>query len=333
MFDTKRRNRGSYTAGLIVSLAAVVIAGLLLLNRQFIVDQMVIWQYQPTTEISAMVDRTSMTGTATRYFYASRPAVEDSDNFNKNCGRKEQGTAILGCYNGSQIFIYDVTDARLDGVREVTAAHEMLHAAYDRLSDSKRQQVDQLLEVEYNKLKSDAEFTDRMAFYARTEPGERDNELHSVIGTEVSSISPELESYYRQYFTDRSVVTKLHDAYAAVFSDLQAKGQQLTDQLTALAANVDKQSTRYNKDVAVLNDDIAGFNARATSGGFVSQAQFQSERATLTSRAVQLDDLRAAINADVTRYNQLRADLERVAGQSQALNRSIDSTLAPAPSL
>lgn len=333
MFVTKSRNHGSYVAGLVISLVAVAIAGLLLVNRQAVVDQMSIWQYQPTAEISAMVDRTGMTSVATRYFYASRPMVEDSRSFNENCGRKEQNTAILGCYNGSQIFIYDVTDERLDGIREVTAAHEMLHAAYDRLPADKKQQVNQLLEAEYAKLRNDAEFSERMAFYARTEPGERDNELHSLIGTEVSSISSELESYYRQYFTDRSIVTKLHDAYAVVFSDLQARGKQLVQQLEALSVAVAEQSDRYNKDVATLNSDIESFNARATNGGFSSQAQFQAERSALMSRAAQLDELRSKINSDVALYDRLREELLTISSQSEALNRSIDSTLAPAPSL
>ncbi len=46
--------------------------------------------------------------------------------------------AILGCYNPSSrdIYIYNVTNSELDGVKEVTAAHEMLHAAWERLSES-----------------------------------------------------------------------------------------------------------------------------------------------------------------------------------------------------
>ena len=37
-------------------------------------------------------------------------------------------TAVLGCYANREISIFNVTDQRLDGIREVTAAHEMLHA-------------------------------------------------------------------------------------------------------------------------------------------------------------------------------------------------------------
>ncbi len=77
--------------------------------------------------------------------------------------------AILGCYVTQRIYIYDVKDAKLDGIREVTAAHEMLHAAYERMSSSEQTKVNALLEVEYEKLRNDKDLAERMAFYARTE--------------------------------------------------------------------------------------------------------------------------------------------------------------------
>jgi len=70
-----------------------------------------------------------------------------------------------------------------------------------------------------------------------------------------------------------------------------------------------------------------------SSGKFTSQALFQAERNALVSRARQLDTKRSTINQLIAQYNQLRQELEVVAGQSEALNRSINSSLEPAPSL
>lgn len=334
MFATKSpRNKGSHLASLVVSLVAVVVAGLLLMNRQFVIDQMSVWQYEPPAAISAIVVRTSMTPLGERYFYASHPAIEDSKSFNQDCVRKEQNTAILGCYTGSRIYIYDISDPRLDGIKEVTSAHEMLHVAYDRLSLGEQHRIDNLLEVEYEKLKDNKEFSERMAFYARTEPGERGNELHSVIGTEVADISPELKTYYQQYFKDRASLVALHATYISVFTDLQTRAAQLSSELKSLSDSVSQRSTQYNDEVAALNVAIAQFNERASSGGFATQAQFQSQRADLLSRASSLDSARTAINDDVARHDRLRAELETIASQSDTLNRSIDSSLAPAPSL
>jgi predicted nucleic acid-binding Zn-ribbon protein len=314
-------------------LVASLVAFLLVLNRQPILDQLAIWQFHPSSEIVSITQRTGMSTAGIATFYESQPALESNQDFNSKCARQEQSTAILGCYTGSHIYIYNVTDPKIDGIREVTAAHEMLHAAYARMSDTERTQVNALLEAEYAKLKDNKDFAERMAFYARTEPGERDNEFHSIIGTEVASISPALEAHYKKYFDDRSKVVQLHTQYSSVFNDLQSRSQQLSDQLTTLGDTIEKSSASYNVNVIQLNKDIVAFNARANNNGFSSQADFQRERAALVARAAQLDTQRSTINDDVATYNKLRQELASIASQSDALNRSIDSSLAPAPSL
>lgn len=327
-------NRGNSHLGSIVVAAMSILAALLIFaNRQFVIDQVTVWQYQPSSQIAGLASRSSMNNTGKFYFYASRPVVEDAQPFNQDCGRKEASTAILGCYNGQNIFIYNVTNAQLDGIKEVTAAHEMLHAAYARMGSAEKKTVDTLLEAEYEKLKANKEIAERFAFYARTEPGERDNELHSVIGTEVASINPTLEEHYKKYFTDRSKVVILHDKYASVFARLQAKSDALSAKLTALGNQIERETKDYNTAVATLNADINDFNRRANSGGFSSKSDFDSERASLMARAASLDATRQTINGEIAQYNALREELKSVASQSETLNRSIDSSLSPAPSL
>jgi chromosome segregation ATPase len=281
----------------------------------------------------ALADRTDMSSGGKFYFYASHPSIDTAEKFNKQCDRAEESVAILGCYDGQNIYIYDITDSRLDGIREVTAAHEMLHAAYARLNEDEKQKVNVLLEAEYAKLKDTAEFAERMSFYARSEPGERDNELHSIIGTEVKTIGVELEAHYRRYFNDRSKIVGLHEAYASVFAALQSRSKQLGVTLTALGNEIEADSSSYNTAVTQLNADINTFNARANNGGFGSVSEFESARAKLVARANQLEEERASINDKVARYDVIRQELTSVASESEALSRSIDSSLAPAPSL
>lgn len=315
---------------LLVSLAATIF---LLLNRQLVLDHIALWEYQPSQQIAAIAARTTMTEQGKFDFYASRPSLESTQVFNDKCGSGEENTAILGCYANRRIYIYDVSDAQLDGIREVTAAHEMLHAAYDRMGDDERRQVNALVEAEFTKLSQDSALATRMAFYAKTEPGERDNELHSIIGTEVSVISPELEAHYKKYFDDRQSLVSLYAKYASVFEALKAKADALTAQLNNLAATISEDSSTYNQNVAKLNRDIVAFNARAESGDFENQADFNRERNALAARADQLARDRAEINNNIALYNELNSQLAATASQTAALNRSIDSSLAPAPSL
>lgn len=332
LFQRRNQNHG-HTAALVIVVLSLLAALLLVANRQYVVDQVSVWQYKPSADIVSLADRSGMSDTGKFYFYASHPKVEDAQAFNSDCGRKEASTAVLGCYNGQSIFVYNVSNGQLDGIKEVTAAHEMLHAAYARMGDAEKTKINKLLEVEYAKLKSNKDIAERFAFYDRTEPGERDNELHSVIGTEIAAISPELEAHYRTYFSNRAKVLALHDKYASVFAELQAKGDALTRQLVDLKNAITSQTEAYNASVSALNNDIDSFNQRANSGGFSSREEFDSERADLVARADQLDATRSTINAEIVQYNSLRKQLKSVASQSNELNQSIDSSLAPAPSL
>ncbi len=328
----KRTSRG-HIATLVITTVAIVATMFLVINRQFVVDQISVWRYQPTNQLESLVARTTMNDQGKFYLYASQPAIESAAGFNEKCDRKEQGSAILGCYTGRNIYIYNITDPKLDGIREVTIAHETLHAAYDRLDTNEKNRVNTLLQAEYVKIKDDKKFAERVEFYQRTEPGELNNELHSIIGTEIALISPELESYYKKYFTDRSRVAQLYSAYESIFNDLSARSDALAAQLTTLGATIEALSATYNADVNQLNADIAAFNAKADSGGFSSQSQFQAARNALIARSDQLDATQISINEQIAQYEALRKELEDIAIQTEALNRSIDSTLAPAPSL
>ena len=114
--------------GFFVSITFVLGMALLVLNRQSIIDEITLWQYQPSSQIAEIANRVKMSDFGKKMFYVSKPQIQSASEFNKDCRRVEQGNAILGCYDqvAGEIYIYDVTNAELDGVKEVTAAHEML---------------------------------------------------------------------------------------------------------------------------------------------------------------------------------------------------------------
>ncbi len=337
MSRTKKRQRSLGNIKAIVSLvgsALLIIASLALyLNRQYVVDWIAYHQFTPSAAIAAITTRTDMSGTGKFYFYASKPTIESADVFNKSCDRKESSSAILGCYANNLIHIYDVDNKELDGIKDVTAAHEMLHAAYQRLSGDEKKRVDALLDKEYQSLKNNQDLSERMAFYAKHEAGEESNELHSIVATEVSSISPELETYYKRYFTDRQKVVQLHVSYAGVFASIKNKADMLLKQLKQLGPEIETDSSSYNASVKALNDDIQTFNTRATSGDFSSRAAFDSQRATLVARSVAIDRERARIQSNLEKYETLRQEYNATAATSNDLYKSIDSKLAPSPSV
>lgn len=320
--------------GSLVTVAVFLTATVVLaLNSQFVFDTFNYYRYQPTESIAAFAAEAGMNDTGKFLFYSSSPSLEGRETFGDLCGRPESTAAILGCYDGQRIFIYNVTDSRLSGIRETTAAHEMLHAAYARLSDDERTRVDRLLDTEFKKLEGDKDLQDRMAFYERTEPGERHNELHSLIGSEIENISPGLEEYYERYFTDRKKVVALYQQYNSVFNELKARADSLEAQLNSLQARIKENSEVYNTGAAEIQRAVKAFNSKAENGGFGSQAEFSAERQRLVSKITALEALRSAIDNDIEVYHRLADELQAIATETNELNRSLDSSLAPPPSI
>ncbi len=328
----KRHSFGGVLAGSIFSLIMFGLAAFLILNRQYIYDQWNVWHYQPSSTINTISQRAGLSDKGKFYLAASDAVVEDAAQFNKDCVRQEAKNPILGCYTNSHIYIYNVTSSELDGIEEVTAAHEMLHAAWDRLSSSEKTRIGNMLDAEYAKIAT-PELKARMDYYNRNEAGERQNELHSILGTEFGNLTPALESYYSQYFTDRAKVVALHDKYESVFTQLTTQADTLYNQLIDLGKKITAKSAAYNADAAALSAAIQDFNRRAQAGSFTSTVQFNSERAALLARTAALEAERTSLNAQISSYNDMYAKYQALTVRTQQLNNSIDSTVAPAPSL
>lgn len=336
MSSRSLRKKSGVISSIAVCSLLIVVSILFVIYKQRIIDQVIVWQYHPTVEAITLVDRAGMNANGKFYYMASQPTLyspESASSFNTECNRVESTTAILGCYTGSRLYIYDVSDPKLDGISEVTAAHETLHAIYDRMSESDKLEVNKLLQAEYAKLATNKDFAELMAFYARAEPGQRLNELHSIIGTEVPNISLKLEAYYDKYFSDRQKVVDLNAKYSGVFKGLKARADQLNGQLTALKTRITTRSAQYNIDAQTLNSNISAFNVRAGGGDFSSQSQFNSERDALTTRAADLDATRQSINDDITNYEAMVNEYNSIASESTKLYNTINSDLVPAPSV
>jgi chaperonin cofactor prefoldin len=328
----------SFTKAIVSSIIALILlsaAGWVILNRQYVVDLINYNQYHPSDTITSFAATTTMNTEGKFLFYSAQPSVEDQDAFNKSCPNySPDSTAILGCYDGQKIYIYDITDSRLNGIRDETAAYEMLHAAYKRITGSDKTRLDSLIEAEYKK-QATPETASTVAYFAKYEPGQRDDELFSVIATQYPSISPDLEAYYSRYFTNRQALVTLYNQYSSVFTNLKTQSDSLYSQLTTLSASIESRTTQYDADSKQLSADIASFNARASSGGFSSTSDFDSERDALVTRSNQLDAERQAITDDINTYNTEYTQYQTISNEIESLNNSINSIkdLNPAPSV
>jgi hypothetical protein len=330
MSSTKQRNVS--IASLIVIIAALVATILLVSYRQLVVDTIRAWQYSPSTSETSIRQSLALTQLGNFYYDASQPALEPAASFNAHCPHTEPNNPVVGCYNTQRIFIYDVQNDKLSGIKQTTAAHELLHAVYERLSDDERSRVDAELQAVYDMVKNE-ELEQRMAYYQKNEPGQENNELHSILGTEYDQLGTALEAHYGQYFTDRNKIIKFYQSYKQEFTDSIKQLNDLADEINRRTKTVNQDIANYNSQQQALEADADRFDRRASSGDFSTRSEFDATRAQLVNRQNQLRSERNQLRKEIKAINKLRSEYAALQKEYQALASSINSNLQPAPAL
>jgi hypothetical protein len=324
------RQTGSTSAKFLIGLI-VIIAMLLgaLVYRRPLLDDISLYHYQPPIVVSQLATQTTMTAAARRVFYVNHPDVEAKASFANNCPSGTEQTVVLGCYHSDQagIYLLQVSDPQLNGVEQVTAAHETLHAEYDRLSTAKRTQVDGWLEAYYAHGLTNMTIEAQIASYRKTEPDAVVNEMHSLFGTEVANLPPQLEAYYTQYFTNRAAVVADYNKYQVAFSSridaIAADDSQLTAMKTKISndeASLQSQQAaisaqqqmlsqeRSANDITAYNSSVASYNARINA--YNSQVE--------------------ALHAEIDSYNLLVSTRNGLALEEQQLAQALSGNSVPA---
>ena len=298
--------------------------------QQQIRDYVAVYNYKPSAEIAEITQKIGLTKEAERIFYATDPQIQSAEEFNKNCTNQLEKTTVLGCYKDDRIYIFDVQNPELDGIKEATAAHELLHAVWARLSENERASLSEELLAEYERVKT-PELEQVMKNYEITEPGEHENELHSILATEFADLSPTLEKHYARYFTDRTKVLEFYNNYNSRFIELREESDRILKELEELKAEIELETAEYQQDMANLNANISSFNSRAQNGYYSSQWAFESDRAGLQASVNAMNMRRDEINSKVDYFNSLTQRLNQISIESKQLTDSIDSRLT-APS-
>lgn len=321
MAHTSAKNSsGISISKLVLSTLLIVGAVWVVLNRQLVIDQIQLMGYAPTAEVTALADNTQLQQHGRNLFYASDPKVQNGADFNASCSLHEQ-TIVLGCYKSQRIYLYNIQDQRFNGIKEVTAAHEMLHAAYERLSESERRDVDRMLKPVVDGM-TDPRILELIDLYEKTEPGEKYNEMHSILGTEYATLTPELEAYYQKYFKDRSVVVRYAGQYQAVFTDSRNKIEEYDRQLGVLKPQIDRQNETLQRLQVELQSESDQLSAYRASG----QIQQYNQRVPgYNARVSEFNALVELTRSQVAQHNSIvEARNQQVAAQAN-LYESIDS--------
>ncbi len=305
----------------VISIVLLILVVFAYFQRQQIYDWYRLRGYNPSAEIVALAELTTMNSEGRRLFYINQPDIQDKEEFSQNCTIAEE-SIILGCYvSNSGIYIYDVKDERLSGIEEVTAAHEMLHAAYDRLSDKERNKIDSLTSEELTKI-SNERLLKTIESYRKRDPSVIPNELHSILATEVKDLSPELEEYYSRYFERRLTIVELSEKYESNFTELEDRADKYKQQLDSLKQEIDKLNQELTAEAEELSDDYDSLQSSRNS----SSADVFNENARLYNLRVNEYNYQVTIvTKKIDSYNSILSDYNSIITQENELYNAIDS--------
>lgn len=270
-----------------------------------------------------------MTSYATHVFYVNHPNLEtDANQFRTDCNESEK-TIVLGCYHGNQdgIFIYSVNDPRLGGVQQVTAAHEMLHAAYDRLSSKDRNYVDGLLQ-NYYKTVTDQRILDTINSYKQSEPNDVVDEMHSVFGSEIPNLPQPLNDYYKKYFNDRQKVADYAASYEDEFASREDQIKADDARLAQMKAVISDEENSLDYQLTKINSDRGRLNSERGSGNI---AQYNSEVASFNAEVNAYNAGIDKLKSDIAAYNDLVNARNDIAQELASLAQAIDTRLTTQP--
>lgn len=278
-------------------------------------------------EVEQIVSNLRLTDKAKFIFGAVEPSLDGANVFNSACTNPEDSVSSLGCYDpvNQKIHIYYVEEEELNGEMEATAAHELLHAAWERLSHFDRDRISaQLLEV-YNS----SEYSEML--HKSTESYSENNlltELHSQIAERIKDLPPELEKHYAAYFEDQDLVVNYYEQYSSVFDKIMAEAEALASEIENARVALDKMYEDYANWVADFNARVESFNTCARDAD-CSLVNFESRRDGLVEESRKIDAAyeayeaaRVALNAKINTYNSSVKHLKE-------LDYALDSRAAP----
>lgn len=307
----------SYTIILLIislSIGAVV-------QRQAINDWWILRSYDPPVAVVNLADSITTTDYGQKLFYVNKPQIDGAEAFRNSCTISE-ASIILGCYvENDGIYIFDVTDVRLAGVQQVTAAHELLHVAYQRLNGAEKERINNLTSIVRQNL-TDERILQTIETYQTRDSAVVPNELHSIFATELRDLPKELEDYYAQYFTDRLRIVAYSEHYEEEFTSRRQRVVSLDAQLNDLRIAIDSGKSQLSVSEATLSSQQKQLDVYLNSNQI---GRYNSLVPVYNNTVNSYNLLVASTVADIDRFNALVEERNTIATETNELFEAIDS--------
>lgn len=309
-----------------IFLVVLIAAGVgIYFNRAWLYDFYRGVTYQPSSEMVRIRSDLQLTERGEFLFNASQPTLNGSAEFNSYC--REDGTeiAVLGCYAEGNIYVYNIESAELNGIRELTTAHELLHAVFARMSDDEKASLKPSLERVL--AENQAVLEEDLNTYAASQQFE---ELYVRAGTEIANLPADLEKHYAEIFKDQDKIAAYYDSYITVFRTLEAEMDSLKAEMEELNTTIGQKTAEYEQRADQLQASVVSFNSCAeVAGCFETEWAFNLQRASLMEEQEALGVLYNEINDLIAKYNAKVEVYNADVSYGEKLNTMINSAAQP----
>lgn len=349
----RRRRRGAVLA---VAFFAVLLAGAVGLHLSGVLGAIAPRDsleatYEPTLEVSALATTLQLTEEGQQIFFAAHPEILDAEPFLARCGDADApadgSEDPIGCYTSppERIAVFRPEDPRLDSQITTTAAHELLHAVWERLPDADHEALHGLLDAQYARIPADDPVQEQITGSIAGDRFNRDTELFAYLGTQntgAGPLDPALEAYYARYFTARQAVADVDTTLQATLASGWAGYETHAGELSALAqanaterAQLDVDTEQLGLDRGLVGDRVAEYQARSPEdqarlyraddeGGYAEPwgEYLDSLVAELDARETSIAEREAALTGAVAQEDQLEAALDTEYARLVALDEA-----------
>ena len=280
--------------------------------------------YQSTPEMDEIIKNLDLTGRGERILKATNPNLDSRETFNEKCDSHKVEVYVLGCYltGDDMIHLYNVDTKELNGVKESTAAHELLHAVYNRLPFWEKSSLNNEMQKVYDSLDEKNEIKTSLELY---KSDDFYDELHSRLGTEMKTLPDSLEKHYAAIFNDQDKVVDFYDNYSETFKKLEQDLKTIEEKLEKLNTTIDEENARLTSVAADLNKRIDDYNQRVSSGNYSSISAARAEGDKLQSERNKLNSDYDKLNETITEYNNLINEYNKSVIRTNQIYSSINS--------
>lgn len=294
------------------------------LNYRVIYDWVLGLSYDPSMAMLQTISNIELTERGERIIKASFAELQDSDDFNRNCPATAAETSVLGCYNNWRIYIFDVKNDELNGIKEAVLAHELLHADWQRERAWVKDELEPLLRQTYEQNKD--ELSEHMAAYSEANFVD---ELHSVVGTQlnITKLPKRLQEHYNSIFQNHAKIVNYYRQYSDKFAKLKKEMEELASKIDQLKKRIEELTSDYRKKSQILSADIDDFNRRAAEGYYDNRLDFDENRDVLVKRQKSLNQDYKALSSLINETNEYINKYNQNVARSSELYRSINSNV------